>query len=191
MRPNDKPTGKAAGWYPLESTRLFENEQMKLRQDHVEVAGKTETEFAYLERSAGALIVPVTRAGQMVLIRQYRYAVDDWCLEIPAGGTHDAGEMPLEEVARKELREEAGATCSRLDYMGHFYSAMSYSNEVCHVYLAHDVELSQDPHTESTESIELLQVPVEDALRLARTGKITAGPCALAVLLCEGELASK
>lgn len=54
------------------------------------------------------MIVPITKAGEMVLLRQYRYAVDEWCLEVPAGGTHDSGDASLEEVARKELREEVG-----------------------------------------------------------------------------------
>lgn len=184
-----KPNGEKAGWKLLESNTRFENDICRLREDEVELEGGKKTSYAYLERDEAVIVVAVTTAGEIVLLKQYRYPVDEWCLEVPAGGTHDSGDADLEEVARKELREEVGGNAKSLTYVTFFYSANSMSDEKCHVFLAHDVELSKKPKTESTESIETELVPVEKALELARSGAIKTGPCALALLLCEPLLA--
>jgi 8-oxo-dGTP pyrophosphatase MutT (NUDIX family) len=89
---------------------------------------------------------------------------------------------------RKELEEEIGSTCQRLEYVTWFYESNALSTQKCHVYLALDVELSEKPKTETTEEIEMLKVPVSKALELARSGQMKTGPCALAVLLCESAL---
>src|SRR4051812_47324402 len=107
---SDKPNGAAAGWRLLQSQLPFENEMCRVREDQIELRGGDTIDYAYLKRAEAVTIVPVTTKGEIVLVKQYRYPVDEWCLEVPAGGTHDTGSKSLEEVARKELREEIGAT---------------------------------------------------------------------------------
>ena len=184
-----KPNGEEAGWKFLSSETRFENEICRLREDQVEVDGGKKIRYAYLERDEAVIIVPVTTSGEIVLLKQYRYPVDEWCLEVPAGGTHDSDDAALEEVARKELREEVGATAKSLTYVGFFYPANSMSDEKCHVFLATGVELSKEQKTESSESIEIQLVPAAKAVDLARSGVIKTAPCALALLLCEPLLA--
>jgi ADP-ribose pyrophosphatase len=137
------------------------------------------------------VIVPVTATGEIVLLKQYRYPIDEWCLEVPAGGMHDSGGCSLEEVARKELREEVGAEAGTLAYVTFFYSASALTDEKCHVYLAEGVTLRNKPEREGSESIETKLVPADEAIRLARTGAIKTAPCALALLLCEPLLVSR
>jgi ADP-ribose pyrophosphatase len=131
------------------------------------------------------IIVPVSQEGEIILLNQYRYPVDDWCLEVPAGGTHDANGASLEEVARKELREEIGGTAESLRYVTFFYSANAFSDEKCHVFLAQGVEISQEPDREQSESIRMQRLPAGEVFELARRGEMKTAPCALAVLLCE------
>ncbi|HEY0369105.1 MAG TPA: NUDIX hydrolase [Chthoniobacterales bacterium] len=185
----DKPTGKRAGWKLLGSQTRFENDIFRLREDEVELEGGKRMQYAYLERGEAVVIVPITRDGRMVMLKQYRYAVDEWCLEVPAGGMHDTGEKSPEEVARDELREEIGATAETLTYVDFFFSANATTDEKCHVFLAEGVELSKKPEQEPSETIEMQLVPVAEALEMARSGKMKTGPCALAVLLCEPLLA--
>lgn len=188
MKSDKKPTGAKAGWHWLGSKTPFENDIFRLREDEVELKGGKKIQYAYLERGEAVLIVPITADGEMVLLKQYRYAVDDWCLEIPAGGMRDKGGASLEEVAREELREEVGATVKSLTYVDFFYTANALSDEKCHVFLAEGVELSKEQKTEASETIEVLRVPIAKALELARNGAIRTAPCALAILLCEPHL---
>ncbi|MFN2474843.1 MAG: NUDIX domain-containing protein [Chthoniobacterales bacterium] len=178
-----KPNGGKAGWQLRGSESRFENEIFRLREDAVEVDGK-KIKYAYVERADAVIVVPVTAAGEIVILKQYRYAVDEWCLEIPAGGTHDTCDAALEDVVRKELREEIGGTAKSIRYVDYFYSANALTDEKCHVFLAEGVELTNEQETESTESIEVKLVPAGEAVALAQNGKMKTGPCALALLLC-------
>lgn len=189
----EKPEGaRTAGWRRKETAVLYEDAFQRLRRDTVEVEGKGPTDFTYQERPDGVLVVPVTEVGEVLLIRQYRYAVDDWGLEVPAGGTQDTGDMPLEEVARKELREEVGGEADEIKSVGWFYASGALTDEKCHVFLALGVRQTQSPEREATEqSISVQSVPIEEAMRLARSGGIRIGPSALALLLCEEAIRSK
>lgn len=187
----DKPNGAKAGWKHLSSRTAFTGEVFRVREDEVELKDGNKIRYAYAERGDAVVIVPVTDSGEVVLLRQYRYAIDQWCLETPAGGTHDSGDAALEEVARKELREEVGATANRLTYIDFFYSAGGITDEKCHVFLAEGVELSKRPETEEGETIEIQLMPVAEAVELARNGAIKTAPCALAILLCEPRLLAK
>ena len=103
-------------------------------------------------------------------------------MEVPAGGL--SPDLTPEEVARRELLEEVDGTAAHLRYVGQFYTSNGISNEVAYVYLASGVELG-DAHREPTELMEMRLVPVEEALRMAREGKVTDGPSALALRWCE------
>ena len=186
MNKNDKPEGEKVGWHLLDTTYPFVTKWIKLRQDrvHLDRAGR-EIDFTYYDGSGAVCVVPVTADGQLVLIKQYRYTVDEWCLEVPAGGLHDAGEASIEDVVRKELCEEIGASCARLTYVNNIYEALGQSSQRFHIYLAEGVAFTEQPEHEDTENIELCPVPASEAVRLARTGQIKDGVSALAILLCE------
>lgn len=174
----------------LEHHVRFENAMSELVEDRVQLNGGDTTDYAYLKRADAVIVVPVTSDGDIVLVRQYRCPVDDWCLEVPAGGTHDTGSKSLEEVARKELGEEIGATCEKLTYETCFYSAPALSNEKCHVFLAEGVKLDNQPQREESEAIRTQLVPIADALELARRGEMKSAPCALAVLIAQRRIKS-
>ena len=185
MNPADKPEAARIGWRMLASEHPFKSPVNRLRADRLAIPGRGEILYSYLERGEGVIIVPVMADGRVVLIRQYRYPVDAHCLELPAGVCRDMGGMPLEEVARKELLEEIGATATSLEYVTWFYSSSSISDEKCHIFLARGVTLDRDPETEPGEHLETLIVPLAEASQLAREGQMKTGTCALAVLLCE------
>lgn len=186
--PDPKPGATRLGWRVRERTVPFSGRINRLRADRIEVPGKGEFEYSYMERGESVIIVPVLADGRVVLIRQYRYPVDTRCIELPAGCASDAGGISLEELCRKELHEEIGATAERVEPVGWFYSSSSLSDEVCHVFLATGCALAGPAETEPGENIERMVVSVAEALRLARSGEIRTGTCALALLLCEERL---
>ena len=186
--PEDKPEAARIGWTLRASGRPFTSPVNRMRVDRIEVPGRGEIQYSYLERGESVIIVPVTADGRVALIRHYRYPVDEHCVELPAGRCGDCAGQTLEQIARKELREEIGATAESLEYVTWFYSSSSLSDEVCHVFLARGVALAHAAATEPGEHLEPLLVPAAEALQMAREGRIKTGTCALAVLICEGRL---
>jgi ADP-ribose pyrophosphatase len=169
-------------WDRLGSRFLWQSQWYNLRQDRLRTQDGHEFTYTIVDHPGAVWVVPVTEDGHVVLIWQYRYAVDDWCYEVPAGGLSPG--LAPEAVARRELLEEVGGTASELRHVGQFYTSNGISNEVAHVYLARGVELGDD-HREPTELMDVQLVPTEETLRMAREGEITDGPSALALLWCE------
>jgi ADP-ribose pyrophosphatase len=174
-----------SAWEVLDSRYLWESSWYSLRQDRLRTAAGHEFTYTIVDHPGAVWVVPVTTDGRIALIWQYRYTVDDWCYEVPAGGL-STGLTP-EEVAQRELLEEVGGRAADLRYVGQFYTSNGISTELAYVYLATGVELG-DAHREPTELMEMRLVPVEEALRMARSGQITDGPSALALLWCEAQL---
>src|SRR5690349_19755985 len=107
------------GWKRLSTSYPFATKWLHLRQDRVERNGE-EITFTYAESPGAVVVVPVTSGGEVVLIKQYRYTVDDILVELPAGGMHDAEDRTPEAVALNELREEIGAEADRIEEIGWF-----------------------------------------------------------------------
>lgn len=188
MNNNDKSLGAKYGWKLQDTNTPFATNWLKLRQDRVLLDGSGDITFTYIDSPGAVGVVPVTPDGQIVLIRQYRYTVDEVCIEVPAGGLHDTGDASMEDVARTELRDEVGASCRDLEYIGFFYTAVGNSSQAYHVFLALDVEFTEEQKLEPTEHIEVHPTPAAEAIRLARTGEMKDGTSALSILLCEERL---
>jgi len=188
MPSHDHPEAENLGWSLTSSQMAYESKMVRLREDSLEVPGAGERKFAYMLRGAAVIIVPVTAEQEMILVRQYRYPVDEFCYEVPAGTALDVKDKSLEEVAAKELKEEIGATFQTLERIGSFYSNNAMMDEECHVFLALGVKRPDAPQPEPMEKIEIHQMPIGKAMHLVRSGQMKTGPSALAVLLCETRL---
>lgn len=169
-------------WETLNSRLIWKSRWYNLRQDCLRTQDGHEFTYTLVDHPGAVWVVPVTKERQVVLIWQYRYTVDDWCYEVPAGGLSE--HLSPEEVAHRELLEEVGGIATELRPVGQFYTSNGISNEIAYVYLATGVELGETQR-EPTELMEVRLVPVEEALRMAREGEITDGPSALALLWCE------
>lgn len=176
-------------WKLLHSHYLWQSKWYSLRQDRLRTREGHEFTYTIVEHPGAVWVVPVTPDGQIVLIRSYRYTVDEWCYEVPAGGLPpelDPAQRlaESEKVALRELHEEVGGIAASIRFVGKCYSSNGISNETVYVYLATGVTLG-DRDQEPTELIEVHQVPIKTALDMARTGEISDGPSALALLWCE------
>jgi ADP-ribose pyrophosphatase len=179
-----KPNSMAFGWQRLETDYPFDCRWFRVRSDLVRWPDGQTAPYVYIEGVSAVWIVPVTAAGRIVLIRQFRYTMDDWCWEVPAGGFHDFDGNPV-ELARQELAEEVGGTSDDWRYVGSFRPGNSVIDAIYHIVLARDVRLNREPHPEPSELIEVHEVSVDRALEMARSGEIGDGFSALALLRCE------
>lgn len=136
--------------------RKFDFEVNRLR-----LPNGAEGDWECIRHPGGALAVPITPEGKLVLVRQYRFAAKGRLLEFPAG-TVEAHEDPLSTVQR-ELEEETGYRASTWQRLGQFYLAPGYSDEIIYAYLATDLEkLEQPPAQDDDEDIEtVLMTPQE------------------------------
>lgn len=184
----EKRLGTTLGWLTRSSRYLFESPWHRIRQDAVSLRGKDLT-FTYLEHAGSVFVVPITKGGNVVLIRSYRYNVDDWVWEIPAGGLGDKPGVSLEEAARAELREETGYEGGTLERLASYYSAVGVTDIRMTIFLARGVERAGDLDPDEAEQIEeVVEVPLAEAVRRARTGELNDGESALAVLLAADAL---
>jgi ADP-ribose pyrophosphatase len=181
--PCQKPNGEQAGWQRLKTEYIFENRHFRLRCDRVCVNGH-QLDYSYFETKGAVWVVPVTPDGRIVLIRQYRYAVDEWLWEVPAGGLFDHSGEPA-ALARRELAEEVGGETDDLEYLGWFFGGAALTDSRCHVFVAHNTRLVLPARHETSETIEIHTVPAEQALRMARNGEMRDGRSALALLRAE------
>lgn len=180
-----KPLGRSLGWR-LHATRyLYRSQWFDLRQDELSLPSGAPATFTYVEHPGFVTVVPLTAAGEIIMIRSYRYTVDDWAWELPAGGFgNKQGQSPA-EVAREELLEETGYRISgELIPVARYYNGIGNTHTEAEIFLATGVELGGPQALDETEQIEVHPLPARQALALARAGAITDGASALALLLC-------
>jgi ADP-ribose pyrophosphatase len=122
-----------------------------------------------VEHAPAAAVVAVDADGQVLLVRQLRPAVDEVLLELPAG-ILDPGEDPV-TGARRELEEETGYTADRLEPLVRFYPSPGFCTELIHVFVADGLrECLGQP--EEDEELELVRLPLAEALDQVRRGDI-------------------
>jgi ADP-ribose pyrophosphatase len=157
---------------------LYTRERVTIREDTLALPDGAERRYPVLQLGASAGILPFTSDGEVVLVRQYRHVVGEFCWEIPGGGMLP-DEAP-EAAAQRELREETGYRAGRLTRLGSFWPNNAYLDEVIHVFQAE--ELSVDPlPPDQDEALERGTFPFAEALAMARDDRIGCGLTKLAL----------
>lgn len=169
-------------WQALSVERPIVTPWFSVRQDRVLTHAGAEIGYTYVEHPGAVYVVPVTAGGEVLLLRQYRYPVHDWCWEVPAGGIEHGEDGVI--AAARELAEELGGVSRAIRSVATFYASNGISDERSQVYLAVGVERGES-RLEPTELLRVVAVPPAEALCMAHAGEITDGQSALALLLCE------
>jgi ADP-ribose pyrophosphatase len=156
-----------------------------VRQDEILLPDGSQGVYNTIEKETAVWILPITPQGEIVLCYSYRYTVDDYCWELPAGGVKPG--QTIEEAALEELHEEVGGSCQTLEHGGQFYTANGICNEVGHYFLATGVTLGEPAH-EPAELIEIHRKPIGEVLHMAQSGQLSDAPSALVLLWCAEKL---
>jgi ADP-ribose pyrophosphatase len=145
-------------------------------------------ELEMIRHPGAAAVVPFLSdpAGddpQILLLKQYRYAAEEFLYEIPAGRL-DSGEDPR-ECARRELMEETGCEAQRIEYLYTFYTTPGFTDERIHAFMAVGLTHGQSRH-ETDEFISVETMTLSNALGLIEKGEIKDAKTALTILYAAG-----
>ncbi|BAS55834.1 MULTISPECIES: NUDIX hydrolase [Leptolyngbya] len=155
----------------LKQRLLYKGRKFNFEVNHLRLPNRAEGDWECIRHPGGALVIPVTPDGKLVLVKQYRFAVQRRLYEFPAG-TVEKGEDPLETVQR-EIQEETGYTSENWKKLGEFFLAPGYSDEVIYAFLATDVTIvDQPPPQDDDEDIETVLMSAQEVEAAIHAGDL-------------------
>ena len=143
----------------------------------------TERERVVIYPSNAVAVLPVEEET-CYLIRQYRFAIDEYLFEAPAG-TMDPGELPA-DTARRELQEETGLIAGNLISRGFIYTTPGYTTEKLFLFEARNLSSPAPQSLDDDEHIELVRLPKKEVLSMVKDGRIHDAKTICLIHLCLG-----
>ncbi|MBQ8474943.1 MAG: NUDIX hydrolase [Clostridia bacterium] len=163
-----------------ESELVFDGKVVHLYKDIVELPDGSHSLREYVKHLGAVCVIPITDEGEVILERQYRYAVGRVLVESPAGKLDYAGEDFL-EAAKRELREETGAVAGKMIDMGDYFGSPAIMGEHIRMFMAKDLTFGETELDEG-EFLEVFRVPLKEAVDMVLRGEITDGKTQVAIL---------
>ena len=157
--------------------------------DKVQVPNGNVLQFDFIKHQGAAAVVPLTEKGTLLLVRQYRNALDRFTLEIPAGGLTGPDEPTIDAAAR-ELEEETGYASDDLEMLISIYPTVAYSNEKIDVYLARNLRKTSQ-HLDEDEYLNVEEWEIKDLLKLIFDGTIQDSKTVGAILALKEKLSEE
>jgi ADP-ribose pyrophosphatase len=148
---------------------IFRGRRLWIEQRNVQLPNGLVRDKVIVHPSNAVAILPID-GERCKLLRQYRYAIDDYILEAPAGAL-ESGEDPL-TAAGRELIEETGFAARTIEPRGFIITTPGYTDEKIFLYEARGLFPSQEFEKDEDEVIEVVDVPIKDLDRMVRDGAI-------------------
>lgn len=164
----------------LSSKLIYDGRVVHLYVDEVELPDGAKSIREYVKHIGAVAVLPLTDAGEVICVRQYRHAHRCILTEIPAGKLDSRDEDHV-EAALRELREETGARCERLTYLGLFRSTPAILDEKIDLYLAEGLTFG-DTDPDEDEFLEIERIPLATLVDRVLAGEITDGKTQVAIL---------
>jgi len=164
----------------ISSTNIFDGKVLHVRLDSISLPNGKSATREYCHHNGAVCVIPVTSDGNVICVRQYRYAMHEAVLEIPAGKL-DTPDEDHESAVRRELREETGATCEKLTYLGEYWGSPAILDEKIYMYLAEELTFG-DTEFDEDEFIEIVRIPLSTLTQMVIDGKIRDGKTQTAIL---------
>lgn len=161
----------------LATREIYRNRWMRLREDQILRSNGQQGIYGVVEKEPAAIILPIDN-GQIWLVEQFRYTIQQRAIELPQGGWETAIDNP-EELARGELKEELGLDAAEMICLGRLWIAYGYARQEQHVFLATGLTHSGKNPDDEEHDLVTLRVPIGEFEEMMRAGLIRDG-CTLA-----------
>lgn len=152
---------------------------LKIYQDTV-VANGHEAQWDFIHHDGAAAVIPVTDEGKILMVRQYRNALNRETLEIPAGKVDDPDE-PRIQCAYRELEEETGYRCDKLEFLMRMNTTVAFCDEAIDIFVARNL-ISSHQHLDEDEVVYVEEWDLKDLEEMIYAGKLTDAKTTAAIL---------
>ncbi|MFJ7661187.1 NUDIX domain-containing protein [Lysinibacillus sp. NPDC097162] len=164
-----------------QTTSIYDGKIVKLQVDDVTLPNGKSAKREIIKHPGAVAIIAITNEGKLVMVEQYRKALERSIVEIPAGKL-EIGEEPI-YTARRELEEETGYGAHQLEYLQAFATSPGFADEVIHLFVGTDLyQIENSAELDEDEFVELLEVSLEEAQAMVADGRIYDAKTAFAVL---------
>lgn len=163
-----------------EEKLIFNGKILRLYHDTVTLPDNNSAMREYCRHNGGVGVIPVTDNGDILCVEQYRYPHAKMTLEIPAGKL-EAKDCDHRHSALRELREETGAVCDKLIYLGEIYPSPAILDEVIHLYMAEGLHFGERD-LDDDEFLECYRIPLDTMFKMVIDGEICDAKTQIAVL---------
>jgi ADP-ribose diphosphatase len=172
----------------INTRRVYTGKVISLDVDLVRFPDGSTGELEVVRHGGASAVVPFLsdprgKDPQVLMIRQYRYAVEDYLLEIPAGRLN-TGEDPR-DCALRELKEETGCTAEHVEHLFTMYTTPGFSDEKIHLFMATGLVAGEAKH-EADEFLDLEPMLLSRALEMVEAGEIKDAKTAVGLLFAAG-----
>ncbi len=158
----------------------FKGRIIKCRTDTALLPDGTECYREVCEHPGGVGVLPITKEGEVILVRQFRYPYGETLLEIPAGKLDHGPDEDPAGCAVRELKEETGFTAGRMVALGKSYPSPGFLTEILHAYCALDLVPGESQPDEG-EFVEVVRLPIREVERQIASGELCDGKTMIAM----------
>ncbi|MGG1248180.1 ADP-ribose pyrophosphatase [Bacillus spizizenii] len=164
----------------ISKEQIFSGKVIDLYVEDVELPNGKTSKREIVKHPGAVAILAVTDEGKIIMVKQFRKPLERAIVEIPAGKL-EKGEEP-EYTALRELEEETGYTAKKLTKITAFYTSPGFADEIVHVFLAEELSvLEEKRELDEDEFVEVMEVTLEDALKLVESREVYDAKTAYAI----------
>lgn len=164
----------------ISTEEIFKGKIISLQVEDVELPNGKTSKREIVKHPGAVAVIAVTDEGKIVLVEQYRKAMERTLVEIPAGKL-EKGEDPA-ECARRELEEETGYECKEMEWLVSFYTSPGFADEIVHLYVAKGLSQKEDAAgLDEDEFVNVEEVTLEEAIAYVKEKKIYDAKTAYAI----------
>jgi ADP-ribose pyrophosphatase len=174
----------------INTEKIYQGKIIDLQVDEVSLPDGKTSKRELIKHPGAVAVIALTPEGKIVMVEQYRKALEQSIVEIPAGKL-EKGEEPV-KTAERELEEETGYASKNMKPLISFYTSPGFADELVHLFIAEDIyKLENASAADEDEFVELLEVSLDEAQKLIEERRIYDAKTAYAVQYLQLQEAAK